>query len=460
MEMFDRQIRFLGIDCQKIIQELTVAMVGLGGLGSVIVVLLARLGVQRLILIDYDRAEESNLNRLAGATWSDTQKKKFKVDISAEYVKKINPAIEVITLSKSVLDSDIVEYLKQADSIFGGLDNQSTRDFLNKFSVQYMTPYFDCGTGIQVDDNQRIVHAGGQFRAVIPGMGCLHCINGIDLDQAQQELFPEEERQIAIRRGYITGADVKAPAVATLNGIMANLAVTQFLAWATDFKLIRRYLYYDFMQDMVIPCDFPRDSNCFTCSSAGSFAMGEIGFPLPAELLIYEKTETTINKEEVTMENIVTTSNEAIESFIQNAKEQNYPISGSETKRWILIKEIVLGKAFNNSHADLMIRFPEDNHSPIILLPETIQLKAGHQLCGLFLETELDMPGWRRLCCEMFASVGDDVFEFVLLVCGMLSQPDLCGLMGCSKKEFLSALSEEPENSLEEDMGRDKCNEK
>jgi len=289
MEIYDRQIRFLGMAGQKVLQTLTVVVVGLGGLGSIIAILLVRLGVKNLILIDPDRAEVSNLNRLAGATFKDGQKNKYKVDISKNYLNSINPECVVTVVTESVLDEAVAEYLKQGHVMFSGLDNQSSRDYLNRFSVEYMIPYFDCGTGIQVDDNQRIVHAGGQVRIVIPGMGCLQCINGIDLDQAQQEQFPEAERQIAIQRGYIAGADVKAPAVVTLNGIAANLAVTQLLAWATGFKTVQRYLFYDFMEDIVIPCDFSRNPSCFTCSKAGSFAIGDRGQPLPSELFINEK---------------------------------------------------------------------------------------------------------------------------------------------------------------------------
>ena len=99
--------------------------------------------------------------------------------------------------------------------------------------MTHLIPYFDIGTGIQADSKHNIEHAGGQVRVVIPGMGCLNCIDGIDIDVAQQEMLPEKDRQVAEGLGYIAGANVKAPAVATLNGVPANLAVTEFLAFFT-----------------------------------------------------------------------------------------------------------------------------------------------------------------------------------------------------------------------------------
>ncbi len=64
---FDRQAHLFGDAGQRILSGCTVAVVGVGGMGMLIVEYLARLGVGRLILIDPDRVEQSNLPRLPGA---------------------------------------------------------------------------------------------------------------------------------------------------------------------------------------------------------------------------------------------------------------------------------------------------------------------------------------------------------------------------------------------------------
>ncbi len=112
---------------------------------------------------------------------------------------------------------------------------------------------------------------------VIPGMGCLNCISGIDVATAQQEMLPEPDRQVALQLGYIAGADVPAPAVAPLNGVIASLAVTEFMAWATGFKPLRRFIFYDFVNARVTPYTFKMDPSCFTCSATGSLAVGDSG---------------------------------------------------------------------------------------------------------------------------------------------------------------------------------------
>jgi molybdopterin/thiamine biosynthesis adenylyltransferase len=69
----DRQIRAFGHDGQRRLGAATAAVVGAGGIGSLLVQGLAHLGVGRLIVIDPDRVEPSNLNRLAGATAADAR---------------------------------------------------------------------------------------------------------------------------------------------------------------------------------------------------------------------------------------------------------------------------------------------------------------------------------------------------------------------------------------------------
>ena len=280
MEMFDRQIRVFGKAGQRALQKLTVGLVGAGGIGSLIFVLLTRLGVMRFIIIDDDIVEESNLNRLAGSTFSDAQNKTPKVLMLERYGKEINRHLDVIPVQKSILEEDAQQALKMCDVFFGCTDNQSSRWELNRLSAQYLIPYFDTGTGIKADVNHNIEHAGGQVRVVIPGMGCLNCINGIDVSIAQQERLPEPERQVAIKLHYIDGADIHAPAVASLNGVIANLAATEFMAFATGFKPLHRYIFYDFLNARVVPLPFDKNPRCFTCSPLGSLAIGDQGKPL------------------------------------------------------------------------------------------------------------------------------------------------------------------------------------
>ena len=79
---FDRQSLALGDAGQRILRGLNVAVVGLGGTGSVAFVQLAHLGVGRITVIDGDRVEDSNVSRIIGATTQDAGTTK-KVDLAA-----------------------------------------------------------------------------------------------------------------------------------------------------------------------------------------------------------------------------------------------------------------------------------------------------------------------------------------------------------------------------------------
>jgi molybdopterin-synthase adenylyltransferase len=284
-EVYDRQIRVFGQAGQRKLKKCKVACVGCGGIGSLICIALARLGVGTIILIDPDVVEPSNLNRLAGSTQADAIRKNAKVMMLRRYLHRINPACQVVPLQASIINNpEILNFLKSLDGVFGGTDNQSSRHELNLFCSKYLIPYFDTGTGIQADKDLKIAHAGGQVRIAIPGKGCLHCINGIDKNVAQQEMLPEPDRQIAIQRGYIAGADEKAPAVLSLNGVIAHLAVTEFMAYITGFRPLKRYIFHDFMDATVRSGNFPPNPQCYTCSPFGLLGAGDNGKTMPADV--------------------------------------------------------------------------------------------------------------------------------------------------------------------------------
>lgn len=84
MDRFDRQIRVFGQAGQRALGKLVVGIVGLGGIGSLVFILLVRLGVLRMVAVDPDTVEETNLNRLAGSTIADAENRTPKVDMSLD----------------------------------------------------------------------------------------------------------------------------------------------------------------------------------------------------------------------------------------------------------------------------------------------------------------------------------------------------------------------------------------
>lgn len=85
------------------IREFTVAVVGVGGVGSVTAEMLTRCGIGRLILFDYDKVELANMNRLF---FQPHQSGLSKVDAAAETLKSINPDVDFYTYNYNITTID------------------------------------------------------------------------------------------------------------------------------------------------------------------------------------------------------------------------------------------------------------------------------------------------------------------------------------------------------------------
>lgn len=101
----------------KKLDSSTVAVSGLGGVGSYAATSLARSGIGHLILVDFDVVEESNINRQEFALQSTIGKK--KVDVAASILKDINPDIKLTLFSEKV----IPEMCEEADFIIDAIDD-------------------------------------------------------------------------------------------------------------------------------------------------------------------------------------------------------------------------------------------------------------------------------------------------------------------------------------------------
>src|SRR5688572_12399233 len=97
-ERFDRNERFFGKEGQAKIRASGVAITGVGGLGTHVAQQLALLGVGRLVLIDSEELDASNLNRYIGARYDDPIPGSPKVEIGERLIKSIDPNIEVIKI--------------------------------------------------------------------------------------------------------------------------------------------------------------------------------------------------------------------------------------------------------------------------------------------------------------------------------------------------------------------------
>ncbi|MCR5613471.1 thiamine biosynthesis protein ThiF [Treponema sp.] len=126
-EFYKAQCARHGEELQKKLSETTVAVAGLGGLGSNISISLARLGIGKLILIDFDKVDVTNLHR---QQYKACQVGMNKADALAENLHEINPYIELETHVEKITSDNAVSLLGGADIVCEAFDNAQNKAML------------------------------------------------------------------------------------------------------------------------------------------------------------------------------------------------------------------------------------------------------------------------------------------------------------------------------------------
>jgi len=135
---YGRSLGTVGWEGQLALLRATVGIVGAGGLGGWIIEGLARMGVGRLIVIDGDVVEESNLNRQALATQHNLGQP--KTHAARERVAEVNSAVEVIAHNLRVDEAQMLQLLRDADVLVDALDALPTRLALQRAALRLSVP--------------------------------------------------------------------------------------------------------------------------------------------------------------------------------------------------------------------------------------------------------------------------------------------------------------------------------
>lgn len=163
------------------IKKSTVAIAGLGGLGSVVAIALARVGVGRLILVDFDVVEPSNLNRQQYFTH---QIGMPKVEALRENLTAVNPCVTIQTYHEKVDPDNVVRLFREADVVVEAFDRADQKVMLiNAVSERMPEKYIVAASGVAGygDNNEiktvrfssRLFIVGDQKTAARPGVGLM-----------------------------------------------------------------------------------------------------------------------------------------------------------------------------------------------------------------------------------------------------------------------------------------------
>lgn len=238
---YDRQMRVpdIGPAGQAKLAQSTACLIGLGALGSVAADLLARAGVGRLILIDRDIVEWSNLQRQMLYGEADAHASRSKVEAAAERLRAVNSELVYEEHARDLTASNHRELLAGSDVLVDGTDNFATRYLLNDYAVANSVNYVYAG----------VVASYGMVGTILPPAGpCLRCT------------YPEAPD--AADTPTCRSAGVLGPAVS----VIAGLAASQVLRCLVDAEPWYGFQYYDVWSGEQNRLRASRDPDCPCCA--------------------------------------------------------------------------------------------------------------------------------------------------------------------------------------------------
>ncbi|KAK7111819.1 ubiquitin-like modifier-activating enzyme 5 [Littorina saxatilis] len=224
------------------IRDFTVAVVGVGGVGSVTAEMLTRCGIGKLLLFDYDKVELANMNRLF---YQPHQAGMSKVEAAERTLKEINPDVEFEVYNYNITTTENFDHFqgrikqggiggdKPVDLVLSCVDNFEARMAINMACNECDQKWFESG----VSENA----VTGHIQFLIPGeTACFAC--------APPLVVASKIDEKTLKRDGVCAASLP-----TTMGVVAGFLVQNVLKYLLQFGDVSYYLGYNAMLDF-----FPR----------------------------------------------------------------------------------------------------------------------------------------------------------------------------------------------------------
>ncbi len=138
-EKYSRQLPLIGVEGQQKLQKSKVAIIGLGGLGSLVSIYLTLAGIGELTIIDGDNVEPSNLNRQL--LYDEASIGLPKAILAARRLKQYNSHVRIRYYTQSIEeDTNLEEIIGNTDLIIDALDNWKTRKIIGEYAYKNNIP--------------------------------------------------------------------------------------------------------------------------------------------------------------------------------------------------------------------------------------------------------------------------------------------------------------------------------
>lgn len=234
-----RTAQAFGEKTTSLIKELRIGVVGCSGTGSWVIEQLSRLGAGELILADPDIVETKNLNRIVNSSEAHVAENLTKVEAIRATICRHGTGTRVTTFADSLFLPDVARAIAACDIVFGCMDSVEGRDRLNRIAAFYLIPYFDLGVRLDADGAGGIANVSGIVNYLLPDGSSLlsrgaYTSETLRVDALRRTNPTQYKRELD--DGYIKGAKVESPAVISVNGFCATMAVNEFLARIHPFR--------------------------------------------------------------------------------------------------------------------------------------------------------------------------------------------------------------------------------
>ena len=237
---FDQRHRqAFGDRTTQLLAGMSVAIIGVSGTGSSIVEMLARLGVGRIVLVEFDIVETKNLNRIWGARRKDAANRLNKARAIKSHIDGLGLGTEIVIVEDRIEAPEAIALVSGCDVAFGCMDSVEGRDVLNRLATFYILPYIDMGVRLNADGSGGIASISAGIHYLVPGRSSLRTRGVYTEDDLRAEHLHRTDPVFyadQLQRGYIKGVNVDRPAVISINTATASAAVNELLARLHPFR--------------------------------------------------------------------------------------------------------------------------------------------------------------------------------------------------------------------------------
>lgn len=228
------------VDNYFLIKDKVILIVGIGGVGSVVVEMLIRCGIENLIIIDFDKVELSNMNRMF---YNMTHIGMNKVDACQKILELINPCINIEKYNINIINeystfSNIFE-TKKIDLLISCVDNYAARTTISQTCNEYDIVWLESG----ISENA----ISGHIQLIIPGItACYTCappLLSLEYDNDKNySTFKNKQINSSLDRTC-------AASLPTTTSIIAGLLVNNILKYFLKFGEVSPFLGYHMIDD-------------------------------------------------------------------------------------------------------------------------------------------------------------------------------------------------------------------